>query len=124
MPSISDMSPRHPMRRMPSMQGSRVAALALLAIVVPIASCDKTIVEPSAVLPPVEAASVDANAGSWKMLVLTGPEQVVVPDPAPVTSPAYVAELQSVKAAQASMTEEKRAAVRYWTGAGVLRWNE
>jgi hypothetical protein len=109
---------------MPLMQGPRIVALAVLAIALPIASCDQSIVEPSAVLPPVEAASVDASAGSWRMIVLTGPDQVVVPDPAPVTSPAYAAELQSVKAAQASMTDAKRAAVRYWTGAGVLRWNE
>src|SRR5215218_3085452 len=105
MPSISDMSPRHPTRRMPSLQGSRVAMLALLAIAIPIASCDKTIVEPSAALPPVEAASVDASAGSWKMIVLTGPDQVVVPDPASVSSPGYLAELQAVKTAQANMTE-------------------
>lgn len=109
---------------MPLMQGSRIVAFTMLAVALPVASCDKSIVEPSASLPPVEAASVDASAGSWKMLVLTGPDQVVVPDPAPVTSPAYLAELQSVKAAQASMTEAKSAAVRYWTGAGVLRWNE
>src|SRR5688500_2436780 len=124
MPSISDMSPRHSSRHMPLMQGSRIAALAMLAIAVPITSCDESIVEPSSVLPPVEAASVDASAGSWRMIVLTGPDQVVVPDPAPVNSPAYLAELQSVKAAQASMTDAKSAAVRYWTGAGVLRWNE
>jgi hypothetical protein len=92
------MSPRHPTRRMPSMQGSRIVALAMLAVAVPAASCDKSIVEPNESLPPVEAASVDANAGSWKMIVLTGPDQVVVPDPASVTSPAYLAELQSVKA--------------------------
>src|SRR5215203_4802562 len=103
MPSISDMPPRLPTRRMPSMQGSRIVALAMLAIALPVVSCDKSIVEPSAVLPPVEAASVDANAGSWKMIVLTAPDQVVVPDPAPVTSAAYLAELQAVKSAQANM---------------------
>src|SRR6187549_699644 len=124
MPSISDMSPRHPKRRMPSMQGPRIVALTALAIVVPLASCDKSIVEPSASLPPVEASSVDAGAGAWKMIVLTGPDQVVVPDPAAPTSAAYLAELQAVKTAQANMTDAQRAEVQYWTGAGVLRWNE
>jgi len=106
------------------MRGSHVAALAVLAVAIPVASCDKSIVEPSASLPPVEAASVDANAGTWKMIVLTGPDQVVVPDPAAVSSAAYAAELQAVKTAQASMTDAQRANARYWTGAGVLRWNE
>jgi hypothetical protein len=109
---------------MPVMQGHRIAALAALILLLPVASCDKSIVEPSASLPPVEAASVDASAGSWKMIVLTGPDQVAVPDPASVSSPAYLAELQAVKTAQANMTEAQHAAVRYWTGAGVLRWNE
>jgi hypothetical protein len=88
------------------------------------ASCDKTIVEPSAALPPVDASSIDAGAGAWKMIVLTGPDQVVVPDPAAVTSPAYLAELQAVKTAQANMTDAQRRAVQFWTGAGVVRWNE
>src|SRR3954468_13338539 len=124
MPCISDMSPRHPTRRMPFMKGSRIVALAMLAIAIPAASCDKSIVEPNTSLPPVEAASIDASAGAWKMIVLTSPDQVVVPDPAPVTSAAYVAELQSVKTAQANMTDAQRANARFWTGTGVLRWNE
>jgi hypothetical protein len=102
----------------------RIAALAGVAAALSLGGCDKSIVEPSAALPPIEAANVDAAAGSWKMIVLTGPDQVVVPDPAPVTSAAYLAELQALKTAQANMTEAQRAAVRYWTGAGVLRWNE
>lgn len=114
----------HLSRRSPSRRLRRITALAGVAAVLPVASCDKSIVEPSAALPPIEAANVDAAAGTWKMIVLTGPDQVVVPDPAPVTSAAYLAELQSLKTAQANMTDAQRAAVRYWTGAGVLRWNE
>ena len=95
-----------------------------IAATLPVAGCDKSIVEPSAELPPIQAANVDAAAGTWKMIVLTGPDQVVVPDPAPATSASYLAEVQSVKTAQANMTDAQRAAVRYWTGAGVLRWNE
>jgi hypothetical protein len=95
-----------------------------LGAVLPVVSCDKSIVSPTADLPPIEAASADANAGSWKMIVLTSPDQVVVPDPAPTTSASYVSELQAVKSAQANMTDAQRHAVQYWTGQGVLRWNE
>ncbi|HKH93149.1 MAG TPA: hypothetical protein VKA54_15195 [Gemmatimonadaceae bacterium] len=124
MRSISEMPAHASTPRSRSNKASRLIALAAIGVMLPIASCDKSIVEPSASLPPIEAANVDAGAGAWKMIVLTGPEQVVVPEPAPVTSTAYLAELQAVKTAQANMTDAQRAAVQYWTGAGVLRWNE
>src|SRR5450432_1413171 len=125
MRSISDSLPRASRRQRAGGIPLRwIVALAVLGTVLPIASCDKTIVSPTSDLPPIEAASTDANAGTWKMTVLTGPDQVVVPDPAPTTSAAYLAELQAVKTAQANMTDAQRHEVQYWTGAGVLRWNE
>jgi hypothetical protein len=121
----SDLAPRVPTaRRTPSPRLRWMIALATLGVALPVSSCDKTIVSPTADLPPIEAASPDANAGSWKMLVLTAPDQVPVPEPTAVTSAAYVAELQAVKSAQSNMTDAQRHAVQYWTGAGVLRWNE
>ncbi len=66
----------------------------------------------------------DPTAGSWRMIVLNSASQVPVAAPAPVTDPAYQAELTAVKQAQGRMTEEERAAIRYWSRGGVLRWNE
>ena len=66
----------------------------------------------------------DANAGSWRMIVLTSPTQVPVPAPAAVTDAAYRAELDSIKQAQAQITEDQRQTVEYWSRGGVLRWNE
>lgn len=109
---------------MPSPSSLRSVAVAVLAVAIPLASCDKSIVEPSASLPAIEPSAIDATAGTWKMIVLTSPDQVVVPDPAPITSATYLAELQAAKSAQANMTDAQRAEVQYWTGAGVLRWNE
>jgi hypothetical protein len=106
---------------MPSMKGLLLVAL---AITIPVASCDKSIVEPTDTLPAVQAASIDANAGTWRMMVLTAPDQVPVPDPAPTSSAAYVAELAALKSAQANMSDAQRQAVQNWTGAGVLRWSE
>src|SRR5688500_10845822 len=123
MPCISEMS-SHLTRHTPSLRIRRVIALASIAVALPLASCDKSIVEPRAALPPIEVANVDAAAGTWRMIVLTGPDQVVVPEPTPVTGAAYLAEVQALKTAQANMTDAQRAAVQYWTGAGVLRWNE
>src|SRR5215212_2432686 len=121
---ISEMPMRATTPHAPSKKASRLIALAAVGVLLPVASCDKSIVEPSASLPPIEAANVDAGAGAWKMIVLTAPEQVVVAEPAPVTSTAYLAEVQAVKTVQANMSDAQRAAVQYWTGAGVLRWNE
>jgi len=75
-------------------------------------------------LPPLTPASADAGAGNWRMIVLTGPTQIAVPAPAPVVSDAYLAELAAIKTAQASLTDTQRASIEYWSGGGVLRWNQ
>lgn len=85
--------------------------------------CDNTI-SPTEALPPLEPAALDANAGSWRMMVLTGPDQFSVAAPAAVTSPAYLAELSAIKATQAKLTGAQRQAIAYWSGGGVLRWNQ
>ena len=101
-----------------------VSLVVLGGAAIAMASCDKTITVPSASLPAIEPSSIDASAGTWRMIVLTTPDQVVVPDPTATSSTAYQAEIASLKAQQALMTAAQRRAIQYWTGAGVLRWNE
>jgi hypothetical protein len=93
-----------------------VAALTL-------AGCDKSITETESLLPQT-AVNVDANAGSWRMIVLSSPSQVAVPAPSATTSAAYLAEIAALKTAQASLQPEQRERIEYWTGGGVLRWNQ
>jgi membrane-associated phospholipid phosphatase len=86
-------------------------------------SCSKDI--PSTeVLPAVTPANVDANAGSWKMIVLTGPTQVPVTAPSSTSDPSYQSELATIKSAQANLTDAQKTAITYWSSGGVLRWNE
>ena len=66
----------------------------------------------------------DANAGSWRMIVLNSPTQVAVPAPLSVTDPAYRAELDAIKQAQSQITDGQRQTIDYWSRGGVLRWNE
>ena len=70
------------------------------------------------------APPLDASAGTWRMMVLTGPTQVAVPMPAQVSSAEYAAELAAIRSAQAAITPAQRGAVEYWGRGGVLRWNE
>jgi hypothetical protein len=70
------------------------------------------------------ASSADANAGSWAMIVLSGPTQVAVAAPAAVTSAAYQSELSAIEASQANLTSDQQAAIAYWSVGGALRWNE
>jgi membrane-associated phospholipid phosphatase len=88
-----------------------------------VTSCDKSITQTED-LPPLAAVSTDANAGTWKMIVLSSPSQVAVAAPSAVTSDAYKAELTAIKAAQPGITSQQRAKIAYWSGGGVLRWNQ
>ena len=87
------------------------------------AGCDKS-VGPFEVLPALDPSSLDPAAGSWRMILLTGPTQIAVPAPAAVTSAAYVAELDAIKTSQANLTDDQRKAIAYWSGGGVMRWNQ
>jgi membrane-associated phospholipid phosphatase len=78
----------------------------------------------SASLPPSSPAGADANAGNWRMIVLSGPTQFDVAPPAPASSEAYRAEIATIKTAQAGLTDEQKEIIEYWSGGGVVRWNE
>ena len=75
-------------------------------------------------LPPATPTNGDADAGDWRMIVLSGPEQFPVPPPAAASSGAYQAELAAIKAAQAGITDTQRESIEYWSAGGVLRWNQ
>src|SRR5437660_12724974 len=98
-------------------------ALLPLVLVLVSAACDNTITSTEA-LPPLEAASLDSTAGSWRMIILSGPTQFTVAAPAAETSAAYAAELAAIRLAQASLTATQRQSIEYWSSGGVLRWNQ
>ncbi len=100
------------------LRGSALTALSLMIL-----SCDKSITQTEDLLPLV-ANSTDSTAGTWRMIVLSSPTQVAVAAPAAVTSDAYLAELASIKAAQAVITPVQQERIGYWAGGGVLRWNQ
>lgn len=86
-------------------------------------ACNKDITESEA-LPPLTPASTDAAAGDWKMIVLSSPTQIAVAAPTTSTSDAYKAEIAAIKASQSVLTAAQKANIEYWSGGGVLRWNQ
>lgn len=69
-------------------------------------------------------ANSDAQAGAWRMIVLSGPSAVPVAAPTATSSSAYLAELEAIKSAQANLSESQRKSIEYWSAGGVLRWNQ
>jgi hypothetical protein len=107
------------------MSNRRPLLLAAISVAAALAAggCDKS-VGPFEVLPPLEPSSLEPTAGSWRMILLTGPSQIAVAAPTPVASAAYTAELDAIKASQANLTDAQRQAIAYWSGGGVMRWNQ
>jgi hypothetical protein len=75
-------------------------------------------------VPRLRAAGNDADAGTWRMIVLTSPAQVPVAPPPSTASAEYQAELTAIKTAQRRITRAQQAAITYWSAGGVRRWNE
>jgi hypothetical protein len=104
------------------MRTNRCAAL-LLAVGVAASGCDTT-VSSTETLPPQAPTGQDPGAGAWRLQVLNSPLDITVAPPAAATSDAYRAELEALKVSQASLTDAQRERIEYWSGGGVLRWNQ
>ena len=87
-------------------------------------SCSKDIVSRTDDAPALSPANSDANAGTWKPILLTSPTEFAVAAPGAVATPDYIAQINEIKSWQARMTEEDKALVKYWSAGAVLRWRE
>ncbi|HKE86145.1 MAG TPA: phosphatase PAP2 family protein [Vicinamibacterales bacterium] len=72
----------------------------------------------------LSAAGNDADAGTWQMIVLSGPTQFPVAIPSQTGSLEYQSELSAIRSAQSRLTKAQRASIDYWKKGGILRWNE
>lgn len=87
-------------------------------------SCNKSIDGRTDNLPALTPSSIDINAGSWKMVLLSRPDSFAVAAPAATSSPGYLGELNEIKGLQRNLTSEQIANIKYWNAGAVLRWNE
>ena len=99
-----------------------IFSLALVSCML-VTSCDKSI-ELSEQLTPLQPASLDEDAGTWKMAFMGAPDQIALAAPTDPSSDAYKAELASIKDAQSKLTGAQRGIIEHWSGGGVLRWNQ
>lgn len=78
-------------------------------------------------LKPLNISNVDANAGTWS-LIPGGPmnnvTQIALPVPAAITADAYLTELVAIHDAQSKLTDSQKESIEFWSGGGVLRWNQ
>ena len=87
-------------------------------------SCNKDLDDRTHEFPALHPANLDLNAGTWKPVLLTAPDEFTIPAPIATNAPAYVAELNEIKAYQRDLTEEQKASIKFWSAGAVLRWNE
>jgi len=90
-----------------------------------IVSCNKEVTD-SEGLTPLQPSDVDANAGTWKPVFVTSYTKyaATVLAPADTSTTAYKTELATIKNLQSVLTSAQQKAIDYWSGGGVLRWNQ
>ncbi len=87
-------------------------------------SCRKDINDRTAAYPALAPSNLDLNAGDWKPILLSAPDEIALAAPVATNTPAYVAELNEIKAYQKNLSNEQKDIIKYWSAGAVLRWNE
>jgi PAP2 superfamily len=98
--------------------------LIAITIITQIISCKKEIIENNETYQLLNPTRPDANAGTWRPVLLTTANEFACASPIATTSPDYVLQLNEIKSFQNDITSEKRKLVNYWGAGAVLRWNE
>ena len=99
-----------------------LVAVAFL-VVIPFA-CSKKVDGRTDNIAALQPAKTDADAGSWKTILLTGPTEFAVAAPIATTTPEYIAQVNEIKSWQANITPAEQDMVKYWSAGAILRWNE
>jgi len=87
-------------------------------------SCSKSIDEQNMHYPMINPTRADANAGTWRPILLASANEFACATPIATTSPDYILQLNEIKSFQNNITSDERRLVEYWGAGAVLRWNE
>jgi hypothetical protein len=88
------------------------------------AGCSKNIDEKNLSYPELNPSKTDLNAGAWKTILLSAPDEFTLQAPAATNSPGYIAELNEIKSWQRGLNEQQKGLIKYWSAGAILRWNE
>src|ERR1044072_3097382 len=94
---------------------SIIVAFVLMSAGVIFWSCNKSdLSDRSHEFPALQPANLDLNAGTWTPVLLTSADEFAVPAPIATNAPAYVAELNEIKAYQRDLSDEQKASIKFW----------
>jgi len=105
------------------MKSLKIMGAVMVAVALYI-GCKTEVVSENSVFPALEPLNADTNAGTWKPILLSKPDEFAVNNPIAVTSADYKLELLEIKSRQNNITDEERDMMNYWSAGVVLRWNE
>jgi hypothetical protein len=100
-----------------------LSLLVIAAGIIPFA-CSKRANGRTDDLPALQPVKTDIDAGNWKPVLLASANEFSVATPIATTTPDYIAQLSEIKSWQASITDDEKKIVKYWSAGAVLRWNE
>jgi len=103
---------------------SIIQPLLIVSVISLLVACSKGISDRSQEFPALNPAKTDINAGTWKTMLLTAPDEVAVTAPAAPTGPDYTAQINEIKSLQARLDDNGKDRLNYWSAGAVLRWNE
>jgi len=101
-----------------------ILIIGLALVVTVFVGCNKDINSRTDGIGALKPANLDIDAGSWKPILLTTPDEFAVPVPAGTATPDYVAQINEIKTWQANLTDDEKRIVNYWSAGAILRWNE
>lgn len=69
-------------------------------------------------------ASIDETGGSWKPILLSSGNEIIIDEPTDINSNEYQLELEEVIRQSTELGSAEKDAVDYWSNNSAIRWNE
>jgi len=73
---------------------------------------------------PYAYSKIDETGGTWKPVLIADVSALALPDPSAVGSTEYTNELNALKSSSQNANGDQISAINYWSGDGIVRWNE
>ena len=87
-------------------------------------SCNKSIDEINKKFPLLTPVKADANAGTWKPILVSNFDSYTPSTPLNEQDPGFKQQLNDIVELQKSMNDADMQNMKYWGAGGILRWNE